>query len=336
MVTSLFMCGICLKICEYVRKFVYIINIYKDLQVQVYKYKYWGVLWPNINMTDNDYISWRHFYDLLCNISFLRRGARVVIKVVMMISMETTMMATFFDVLCALRVQVWTWHFRLSATCSFGWFLWGSWEVDDHDDNLIWNPVFFMHEINTCWFVPIWVFPKIMVPQNGWFIREIPIKKDDLGVPLFLETPICTLYKSGPHKFWFENQFQFETFSLVYPICTKTSLYHAFREAKCRAPFTGMARRSDCPSRNTDPERWGDLSGDPSVEVWNTGMKWSRAHGEDDGFVWGGRNYEFIICGIFWRDSLFILFFHVKLQECVVVGSDWSLCLIIECCLTNR
>ena len=27
----------------------------------------------------------------------------------------------------------------------------------------------------------IWVFPKIMVPQNGWFIMEHPIKMDDFG-----------------------------------------------------------------------------------------------------------------------------------------------------------
>ena len=29
------------------------------------------------------------------------------------------------------------------------------------------------------------------VPQNGWFIVEIPIKMDDLGVPPFQETSNC-------------------------------------------------------------------------------------------------------------------------------------------------
>ncbi len=40
-----------------------------------------------------------------------------------------------------------------------------------------------------------WVFPKIGVgPQNGWSIMENPIKMDDLGVPLFLETPTGITY----------------------------------------------------------------------------------------------------------------------------------------------
>ena len=34
-----------------------------------------------------------------------------------------------------------------------------------------------------------WMFPKIGVPQNGWFIMETPINMDDLGgTPIFGNT----------------------------------------------------------------------------------------------------------------------------------------------------
>ena len=39
------------------------------------------------------------------------------------------------------------------------------------------------HPENVVFFKHIWVFPKIGVPQNGWFIRENPIRFG--GTPIF-------------------------------------------------------------------------------------------------------------------------------------------------------
>ena len=73
---------------------------------------------------------------------------------------------------------------------------------DLHNDP--WLQPHFSDDSSSCWFVSLWKYHMVVSihgePPNGWFMKEHPIKVDDLGYPYFRKPPYVSPFNG--HMFW--------------------------------------------------------------------------------------------------------------------------------------